>query len=205
MIATGLWEPSDRDAADQAPVIGWRTWVVDGDRLTAISRRSVWEPGENRAECFARGCSDVPGRHCHCGFWALNSPVAAMYMAMGRRFAPPGVPVPQPAVAVGLIHGYGAIALHGAQGFRAEYASIVCLFADAPQPCQPSTDPLSAIAERYGVPHPTLQAALSIGLLQEFGVETHAIQELRSWLLNGRPLPNFEPPPRPSPPPLKAA
>jgi hypothetical protein len=75
--------------------------------------------------------------------------------------------------------------------------------ADAPEPRFSSA--VIALAAMYGVPHPTLEAALSIGLLHEFGVEPHAIAELRTWLQRGRPLPNFQPPPKPGPPPLRAA
>lgn len=84
-----------------------------------------WEPGENCARCrvpYTRPCEVSPGKHCQCGFWALWSPLQCIAKARepGRRAWN----------AIGLISAWGTVALHGDEGFRAEHASVLCLFTD---------------------------------------------------------------------------
>jgi|SRR5579872_3198039 len=178
-------------------VVGWRVWWVERRELCSLAREYRWKPGENAATCLAGEqvpCSLSPGRSCRCGFWALFSPRAAMHLvspAQDHRRA-----------VFGLISGYGTIALHGTEGFRAEFATIACLFPDRigesvrlerarrrryvdagetmNQLIDSSTDPLKAVADRYGVLLVPLKTALSIGLLDELGATIEATQEVQA-------------------------
>jgi hypothetical protein len=124
------------------PVVGWRIWRISrfqqpGIRLKKGADLSLvswhldyhWKPGENTALCGAArsifpAWSELihkpPGEHCQCGFWAAFSPLDAITRD-----------VPAPLV-WGLIQGYGEVALHGKEGFRAEKAKVLCLFTDQP-------------------------------------------------------------------------
>lgn len=127
--------------------------------------------------------------------------------------------VPTRELVVGLINGYGAVALHGNEGFRAQLATIACIFTDRLQPIgdleerRPHfiaslsdslnwifgyRDPLTTIADRYGVPCVSLECALSMGLLQELGVGLEAIRQVQYWLRGG-----WRPPSKPRPPSLR--
>ena len=106
------------------PVLGWRIWKLRDGRLESLVVDHCWEPGANRAECLApaRPCPESPGRHCQCGFWAVWSP----RQCVSRAGAEP------PRQVMGVIAGWGAVAMHGAEGFRAEHAAVRCLFVDRP-------------------------------------------------------------------------
>jgi hypothetical protein len=110
---------------------------------------------------------------------------------------------------LGLINGYGTVALHGEEGFRAELASLACIFTDSVG--LPELDVHTRLLQRpltrvlpttlrqtlrsrglrgmgkyYGVPCVSLESALSLGLLQEFGVRPQAIAELKQWVRDRR-------------------
>jgi DNA-binding CsgD family transcriptional regulator len=200
VISTGSIEPVDGGPTGHEPVIGWRVWVLANNCLFSIAKNASWRPGENQAECLAGHERDIPVPSCHCGFWALDNPVSAIQLAaqvecgprIGSGFAALD---PQRTVAVGLIQGYGAIAVHGWEGFRAEFASVTCIFSDAPEPLL--TEPVNVrrtVAEEYGVPCITLDAAISIGFLQEMGVRPPAVEHLKAWIGAGRPLPRTQAP-----------
>ena len=59
---------------------------------------------------------------CQCGFWALWSPLQCLARAQEA--------VDPPWHVLGLVAGWGTVALHGREGFRAQNASVVCLFTD---------------------------------------------------------------------------
>jgi hypothetical protein len=100
---------------------------------------------------------------------------------------------PHRTVAVGLIQGYGAIAVHGGEGFRARLARVACIFSDAPQPLlTESVEARRTVAEEYGVPCITLDAAISIGFLHEMGVDPQAVEQLKAWIAAGRPVPDAD-------------
>jgi hypothetical protein len=190
-------EPAGDAPLGNEPVIGWRVWVLANNCLYSASKNAFWRPGENQAECLVgHNKRDVPAPSCHCGFWALRNPVSAMGLAarvedeprMGSGFTALD---PQGTVAVGLIQGYGAVAVHGGEGYRAALASVACIFSDAPQPLL--TGPVEVrrrVAEEYGVPCITLDAAISIGFLHEMGVEPQAVEQLKTWIAAGRPVPD---------------
>ena len=106
------------------PVLGWRLWRVRGRSLRSWGINSCWDTGENTARCFngQGGCPRSPGRRCLCGFWGLFSPLAALEMARKERDESTAV--------LGLIRGWGECAVHTDEGFRAEHASVACLFSD---------------------------------------------------------------------------
>jgi hypothetical protein len=107
------------------PVVGWRIWRLVGWRLESWAVDYCWQPGENRAVCLPRNrvaCESPPGPHCQCGFWAVWSPRACLARADSDSELCWHV--------MGLISGWGTVALHGREGFRAERAAIRCLFTD---------------------------------------------------------------------------
>lgn len=201
MIATGSIEPAGDASAGSEPVIGWRVWALANNRLYSIAKNAFWRPGENQAECLVGRNHDIPAPLCHCGFWALHDPVSAMQLAArvesglrtGSGFT---VLDPHRTVAVGLILGYGAIAVHGCEGYRAGLASVACIFADAPEALVTEKANLRrTVADEYGVPCIVLDAAISIGFLQELGVRRQAVEQTRAWIEAGRPLAEVQRPP----------
>ncbi len=105
---------------------------------------------------------------------------------------------------VGLIRAWGEVAIHGAEGFRAEKATVACLFTDWiwDMPLLPESrwllghfaelfgfelDPsrrsqLEAAGSRYGVPLLSLRNASQCGLLDELGIEAGARKEVERWV-----------------------
>lgn len=188
------------------PVIGWRLWRVSEDELLSWAVDYVWQPGENKATCLAKGtsrCALTPGKSCKCGFWALHSPTAAIRLASVNHASQ---------ALLGLITGFGTVALHGTEGFRAELATVSCIFADqlSPAPFEGfwrilrrrfrarkgdrlndstlgDVDALNSLAGHYGVPLVSLRSAISIGLLTELGVAARAIDEVDVWLHSSSP------------------
>jgi hypothetical protein len=115
------------DWAPSGPLLGWRLWRLQGEDLCSWAVDNRWEPGPNRARCLPmglQGCGSPPGRHCECGFWALWSPLDCLAMAR--------TPLEPPWLVMGVVAGWGMVALHGQEGFRAERASVLCLFTDWP-------------------------------------------------------------------------
>ena len=57
-----------------------------------------------------------------CGYWALFSPLRALDRARAERTEDTSV--------LGLIRGWGEVAVHGREGFRGQHAQVACLFSD---------------------------------------------------------------------------
>jgi hypothetical protein len=57
-----------------------------------------------------------------CGFWGLFSPLRALERGRAERTERSSV--------LGLIQGWGEVAVHGSEGFRAEHSTVACLFTD---------------------------------------------------------------------------
>jgi hypothetical protein len=121
-------------------VAGYRAWqLAPGGFLfpLALPAAPPWEPGVNRARCFAggrHGAHEAPGPDCRCGLHALHNP--------GDGRLKLGHPV------IGAIAAWGEIEVY-AEGFRAEYASVIALVHQ--QSC--STGPPARVREaarRYG-------------------------------------------------------
>ncbi len=169
MTAVGSMGPADGGQTGYEPVIGWRVWRLANNRLYSIAKNALWRPGENQAKCLVGLKHEIPAPSCHCGFWALLDPVSAMQLAARveheQRMRPDYTVLdPHWTVAVRLILGYGATAVHGQEGYRAALARVACIFADAPEPlASEKADLRRKVADAYGVPCITLEAAISIG------------------------------------------
>jgi hypothetical protein len=108
-------------------MLGWRLWRLHGGVLRSWALTHDWTPGPNHSLCrSAKGprCVTSPGPDCHCGFWGLYSPLDCL--TRGRHEGAGWWPV------MGLMRGWGSVAVHGQEGFRAEHAAVVCLFSDWP-------------------------------------------------------------------------
>ena len=109
------------------PDLGWRVWHLNSSRLESWAVDYQWVPGENVARCLANSrlaCASSPGRNCHCGFWAVSAPGLILNRVGGSCEPPWHV--------MGLISGWGTVARHGREGFRAERAALRCVFTDRP-------------------------------------------------------------------------
>jgi hypothetical protein len=122
-------------------VAGYRAWqLAPGGVLfpLAIPAAPPWQPGVNRARCFAGrrlDAHEAPATDCKCGLHALHDPDD------GRLRL--GHPV------VGAIAAWGEIEVYAA-GFRAEYASVIAL-ADQPSGTAGMRARLREASRRYGV------------------------------------------------------
>jgi len=153
-------------------VLGWRIWRLRDRSLHSLVLDYRWVPGENRATCLSDrrpACSASPGRSCNCGFWAAWSP----RQALSRTCAT----IEPPWQVMGLVSLSGAVVTHGADGVRAERATLRCLFTDrpwswvAPAPAADRSDwdALGLVAGDYGVPLLSLSNAASLGLTENPG------------------------------------
>lgn len=107
----------------QEAFLGWRLWRLRPEGLRSWAARSYWTPGANHAACLsASPCPTSPGPACRCGFWALFSVTRCLEHA---RLDPR-----EDMTVFGLVQGWGEVALHGEEGFRAADAAIVALFLD---------------------------------------------------------------------------
>ena len=196
-----------REAQD--PVVGWRVWRLRDGALHSWKLDYIWEPGSHHASCLVATlsplrptCAVAPGRGCTCGFWALWDPVRALRKARREQvMLPSGF-----GSVVGVVLGWGMVAIHGDEGFRCEHASIACLISnsvwdedadrvvdgrvhwwrrmahrfDVPDRQRP--DSLRLAAERHGVPLVSLADAVRLGVLQELGVKSDLVDGLRRRL-----------------------
>lgn len=194
----------------QATTIGWRLWRLRDDQLWSWAVDYVWRPGAAEAVCLLdaplsgrQRCGSAPGPNCQCGFWGLWEPAACVTKA--RRDMSTGALAPHRFLPVlGLMSGWGTVAVHGTEGFRAQRGSVVCLFSE------PIWDPeldrmlfgraglrarlagllrsearrrsrwsrLRSAASRYGVPLVSLGDAVRFGVLRELGVPAHMVERL---------------------------
>jgi hypothetical protein len=174
------------------PVIGWRLWWARGDVLHSWSADAVWQPGDNGARCLVDGhqpCAVPPGAGCHCGFWATHGPAACLRLA-GESWDVHG-PMPPGRAVLGLVAGWGDVALHGGEGFRARYARVLVLFDDVigltrlrpmRRIFRGRALTLGRLHARYGVPVVSLGRAIESGVLAEMGVRPAAIAEAAAML-----------------------
>jgi hypothetical protein len=158
------------------PVLGWRLWKLEDGCLASLMADHRWEPGETRARCLTLNhavCRESPGQRCLCGLWAVWSVKQTLTMAcLGKE---------PPWYVMGLIAGWGTVAMHGTEGFRAERAAVRCLFTD--RPWHGSPRPMRRLAAlrsagaRHAVPLLPLREAIEIGLLGELGLPDDMIAE----------------------------
>ncbi len=186
------------------PVIGWRLWRLRESTLHSWGVNHDWRPGINDARCLASGaaaCTSSPGLRCQCGFWALLDPLQCLRRA--------GSQTRDRYLVMGMVQGWGEVAIHSNEGFRAQHARVLCLFSNWFWPDSPSqttrhpwwqgawstflggperlpplpdrAEQLGQVAEVYGVPLVSLRHALDVGLLEEYGVDQAARILVRAW------------------------
>jgi hypothetical protein len=184
-------------------VVGWRVWGLEHDRLRSLAANYSWQAEENEAVCLKdqHACDASPGLGCKCGFWALWDPARSVSMARS-----------QPNSVLGIVAGWGTVALHGTEGFRAQFAMVRCLLRDWPWdetltaiaqagirarwqrallPWRPkaSQEWISEIcraASRYRVPLISLTQAVPLGVLAELGVDGIIVSQLDARLRRSR-------------------
>lgn len=191
------------------PVLGWRLWRVRDGNLWSWGIDSVWQPGDGRAVCLRRDvetrCAVSPGISCPCGFWALRDLAGCVAKARKERLFLDDSMQP----VIGLMLGWGLVALHGAEGFRTQYARPLCLFEDwiwdpeldlltkgrlrwwrhldgrsylTSSEAHERHGVLRRAADRHGVPLVTLRRALQFGVLRELGVAGELVAPLEQRL-----------------------
>lgn len=185
------------ERGSRLPLVGWRAWWLHDGRLHSWNLNYVWPAGTVEAECRLGGPREAarpprhqaPGAYCHCGLWALWTLSTCLERARRERLlmAPGYFPV------VGVISAWGEVAIHGHEGFRAQYSQVSCLLSDTlwdpvfdrfsnrrsmvlralrhlvPGTSQRRLQALSLAAQRYGIPVLSLEQALKVGLLGELG------------------------------------
>lgn|SRR5215472_5422063 len=162
------------------PVLGFRVWRRQQNRLRSWVMDYDWTPGTNTAQCLGMGRvvqrfdpHTAPGeQYCSCGFWALNSPRSAAFKSFERSFDSIDI-----ANMVGLVAGWGTVAKHGDEGWRAQYAAIKCLFTIGTHGWLVNRH-LRVLADKYGVPLLPILKPATVLLLWEFGVSQQHAQEV---------------------------
>jgi hypothetical protein len=198
-------------------VIGWRLWRAREDELWSWAVDYVWPSGPAEASCLLDApfsgrerCASAPGPDCQCGFWGLWEPATCVNKA--RRDISTGALAPyrfQPVL--GLMSGWGTVAIHGDEGFRAQRGAVVCVFSDAIWDAELDQllfgrkglharvaglfrsearrrarwSRLQAVAARYGVPLVSLGEAVRLGVLQELGVPAAVVERMERNRLRG--------------------
>jgi hypothetical protein len=196
------------------PVVGWRLWKMHSGRLRSWVVAQDWEVGPNVARCLAgdaaaslftpppRACCErPPGRDCKCGLWALWD-----FRSCARKAREESQRWDSRDVVIGLVEGWGTVAIHGDEGFRSQYAVVRCLFTDTIADRVPGrarwwvrlyrlarggehdtrrTASLRRVAELYGVPLVSLADAVRLGVLGELGVSASGVREVAAELAMG--------------------
>jgi len=176
-----------------------------------------WEVGPNEARCLGSGlaasmfdscrerCRHSPGTRCKCGLWALWD-----YGCCARKAREESQRWDSRSIVIGLMAGWGTVAIHGDEGFRSQFAMVRCMFTDAIADGVPPgaqcrsgwwrrlarlslagesggkrATSLRQAAELYGVPLVSLKDAIRLGVLSEFGVPAKRIREAAAQLPGG--------------------
>lgn len=134
-----------------APVIGWRTWLVDDSgpeaRLSSVVRDSAWPVGEPiLAACTWGSISHPPpGRGCRCGIHAARDVAEAAFHAELPSVA--GMPL-----GIGLVALWGRV-VEGGAGWRASAAYPESLYLPVRRPEEGEIyDRIAWDLSAYGVP-----------------------------------------------------
>lgn len=87
--------------------LGWRGWnlTASGHLMSRGIGTWIWDPEENHAECALGESHRAPDNEHTCGLYAMHTPVHDPFM--------------------GIVRARGKLCVHE-QGFRAEYAEVVC-------------------------------------------------------------------------------
>lgn len=180
-------EPPVQEAWTPDPVLAWRWWTLNTERLTLVGNVARWESGTMEATHVGDGFNPysraveahdkAPHPGCLCGVNALK--VSEVYEYAKQLFHPyPGIFVvnrdPTPVV--------GRVALTGIvdeyeKGYRAEKAEIIELVVLSDAPIFKVPGVLDALEERYGV-RPTVQSRESwlaeMEVIHGYGKENQA-------------------------------
>jgi hypothetical protein len=196
------------------PVVGWRLWKLHGGRLRSWVVAHDWEAGPNQACCLASDaaaclfnppvrprCAHSPGRDCKCGLWALWD-----FGSCARKAREESQRWDSRDVVIGLMEGWGTVAIHGDEGFRSQYAVVRCLFTDTiadrvparadwwrrlagrlrlGEPDARRATALRQAAGMYGVPLLSLADAVRLGVLGELGLPESGVREVAAALATG--------------------
>ena len=137
--------------AGEAPLIagkihGVRGWTLRGDELCAAVHDAEWAAGgqATRASCATARRHRSPVKGCGCGLYGTHP------WAGGTQ-----------GEILGVIEAWGRVELH-ADGFRAEYARPVALFAVADETTVAQARVLGRVTERYACELIELEARLEI-------------------------------------------
>lgn len=198
-----------------APFVGWRIWRMTGEGLVSWAVNYTWEPGPNRAVCLRQqrgilppepACPVSPGPGCACGLWGVWDLAGVVARARDELLDPfASAPV------IGLVMGWGEVAVHGVEGFRASHASIQLLIEDSPwsalldglgaphgwlaalrrrlggeQADIARRRALERVRARYGVPIHRLDVAARSGLLAELGLPLTSVRAVKAHLVRRR-------------------
>lgn len=200
--------------ARDRPIVGWRLWKLHGTHLRSWVVAQDWAVGPNQARCLAGDvaaclfnpppsmrCAHPPGRDCKCGLWALWE-----FGACARKAREESQRWDSRDVVIGLMEGWGTVAIHGDEGFRSQYAVVRCLFTDTIADRVPArahwwerfagivrsgesgarrATTLQRAAELYGVPLVSLADAVRLGVLGELGVSESGVREVAAALATG--------------------
>jgi hypothetical protein len=101
------------------PVIGYRAWTVQDDRLIGFmagSQLGAWPAGPVQALCTGGGHREPPpSADCSCGFHAWSK-LADVEARAG-----------EPGIAIGAVQLWGKLIEHGSDGWRGEWAKPLVL------------------------------------------------------------------------------
>lgn len=112
--------------------LGYRAFRVMGDRLGSTAMFATWDPGANRAHCFAHR-HPAPAPNCQCGFHALYG-THSIEAYEGY--------------VIGAVVGWGNAELHR-DGWRCEWAQPIALYCPR---WRRGRRRIKALARRYEVP-----------------------------------------------------
>lgn len=191
-------------------MVGWRLWRLQAGHLRSWVVQQEWEPGPNEARCLTEGhvvsllngaggrCTRSPGTNCKCGLWGLWD-----FAACARKAREESAPWDRWNIAIGLMAGWGTVAIHGEEGFRCQYGTVRCLFTDpvagrspagaAPrsgwwtrlvrrvdgrEPDGERTASLRLAADRHCVPLLSVAEAVRLGVLGELGVSPSRVRDV---------------------------
>lgn len=131
------------------PAVGYRVWVVRGNRIESLNHHAIWVPFETFvADCRVRGHdpSEVPVVNCTCGTYAAATFNRLFDMGYTKAQGIFSAKNPNDVVIAGTVNLWGGI-VPGTHGWRAQYASpkkFLIPYSHAKI--------AKMIAEEYGVP-----------------------------------------------------
>jgi len=103
------------------PVVGYRVWLVQGNRLFSFAHMQYqWEPHKKVEAHCGYGCDEVPGKKCSCGFYAAATFNRLFDMGYTKSEGMFSAPEGEITIA-GQVNMWGGI-VPGQYGWRAQFA-----------------------------------------------------------------------------------